>query len=53
MLINVIEKSLKRKCFEEVNGGKLIVPLINAIVNSLLPIEVKEKNGFVTHIKVQ
>lgn len=51
-------ESFKRKCFEdvaEVNGGKLIVPLINAIVNSLLHLKVKGKNGFVAHrhIKVQ
>lgn len=58
MLINVIGKSFKRKCFEDVtavNGGKLIASLINAIVKSLLHIKVKEKNGFVAHryIKVQ
>ncbi len=45
MLINARE-SFKRKCFEdvaEVNGGKLIVPLINVIMDTLLHIKVKGK----------
>ncbi len=46
-------ESFKRKCFEdvaEVNGGKLIVPLINAIMDTLLHIKVKGNFFFVDHI---